>query len=225
MTDDATHRLRVSLQRTRPEVWRRIEVPGSLTLDRLRVVLDVAMGWTGLDGHRFTLGSPREPGHQEIVPADVVAADVALERQSLARAGCDPDEWALGSQEVLVEEELRVRDVLPHERAALHYQYGLSWVHRVRVERVEGPGSLSRPRVLAGRRAVPPQYLVNGWNWTDLMAIVRAVAEGRGTPAWEAQVVAHFPGLAPQEAWDAVRRFDVAQADDILARLHSAGRV
>lgn len=225
MTDDVTYRLRVQLRRTDPAVWRRVEVPGSLTLDRLHLVLHVAMGWTGLEGHEFSLGgTTRRPAHQPVLPADVVAAEVAHERRRLAAAGYDLERWEIAVADVPVEETTRVRDALPHERSVLLYLYGIAWEHRIRVERIE-PGAPTRARVRAGRRSVPPQYLVNGWNWSHLMSVVKAVAEGRGADGWEADVAAHFPGLSPAEAWAAVQRFDVAGADAVLAAAHEAGRL
>ncbi|MDJ0420896.1 plasmid pRiA4b ORF-3 family protein, partial [Rhodococcus opacus] len=50
-------RVRLDLVGAKPPVWRRLELPGDLTLDRLHVVIQAVMGW--LDGHlhRFRTGS------------------------------------------------------------------------------------------------------------------------------------------------------------------------
>ena len=67
---DVTLRIRIQLQRVRPVVWRRVEVPGSITLDRLHTVVHVAMGWSGIDGHEFSVGrSSRDPWRTSFVSA------------------------------------------------------------------------------------------------------------------------------------------------------------
>jgi hypothetical protein len=38
--------LRISLLDQRPEIWRRVQVPGSLRLDKLHMVFQEVMGWT-----------------------------------------------------------------------------------------------------------------------------------------------------------------------------------
>jgi len=48
--------VRVTLEEVEPAVWRLIEVPSDLTLDRLHDVLQVAMGWTNSHLHQFASG-------------------------------------------------------------------------------------------------------------------------------------------------------------------------
>jgi hypothetical protein len=46
----------VSLAFSEPLVWRRIEVPGTLSLQQFHEVLQVCMGWSGRHGHQFYVG-------------------------------------------------------------------------------------------------------------------------------------------------------------------------
>ena len=46
MTATSIARLKVTLDHVKPLVLRRIEVPLTITLDRLHLVLQVALGWT-----------------------------------------------------------------------------------------------------------------------------------------------------------------------------------
>lgn len=48
--------LRASLLDVRPEVWRRLRVPETLTLADLHRVLQIAMGWEETHLHRFGIG-------------------------------------------------------------------------------------------------------------------------------------------------------------------------
>ena len=44
-------RIRISLQETSPEIWRRLDVPLSTSLLALHDIIQIAMGWT--DSHLF----------------------------------------------------------------------------------------------------------------------------------------------------------------------------
>jgi Plasmid pRiA4b ORF-3-like protein len=48
--------LRITLLDHRPEIWRRVLVPGSLRLDKLHLVSQEVMGWTNSHLHRFRIG-------------------------------------------------------------------------------------------------------------------------------------------------------------------------
>jgi hypothetical protein len=223
--DDATYRLHIQVLRVRPPLWRRVEVAGSMTLDRLRLVVDTVMGWPGAGGEFVVGGSTRDAWATPVRPFDVLAAEIAQDRRTWSRLGFSAADLEVVEEDLLVEEQLRVRDLLPAERSTLMYRYGMAWEHRVRVERVTAGAAPPRPRCLAGRRAAPAQYLVNGWNYTDLLRLARTVAEGHGSPQDEAMLAAHLPGLSPQEAWATLDGFDVLQADGLLRVLHEQGQV
>jgi hypothetical protein len=44
------YELKINLSGSNPAIWRRVQVPGDIKLNRLHGVLQVAMGWT--DSHR-----------------------------------------------------------------------------------------------------------------------------------------------------------------------------
>ena len=64
VTRTPIYRLRVALRGSRPTIWRRVEVQGTMTLPRLHATLQALMGWptpvyrhhellAGPDGRRF----------------------------------------------------------------------------------------------------------------------------------------------------------------------------
>ena len=62
------YQLKVTLADVAPPVWRRLVVPGNITLDRLHTVIQKAMGWTDSHlrefiaaGKRYGRPDPEEP--------------------------------------------------------------------------------------------------------------------------------------------------------------------
>jgi Plasmid pRiA4b ORF-3-like protein len=59
------YELKVTLRGSKPAIWRRLQVPGSIKLNRLHQVLQVAMGWTDSHLHQFSFaGDEQSPPHQ-----------------------------------------------------------------------------------------------------------------------------------------------------------------
>jgi len=50
-------RVRLDLHGAKPPVWRRLELPGDLTLPRLHDVIQAGMGWSDSHLHRFRTGN------------------------------------------------------------------------------------------------------------------------------------------------------------------------
>ena len=62
---ETVHRLKITLRKVRPPVWRRIEVASDTTLGELSPMLEGVMGWYGGHLHAFDIGgtdfSPPDP--------------------------------------------------------------------------------------------------------------------------------------------------------------------
>lgn len=56
-------RVRLDLHGAKPPIWRRLELPGDLTLPRVHDVIQSAMGWTNSHLHRFRTGSEHRSPH------------------------------------------------------------------------------------------------------------------------------------------------------------------
>lgn len=144
-------RIRVDLQRTKPPVWRRIEVPGDITLPRLHEVLQGAMGWTDTHLHRFRTGNDRNP------PEFLTQFDL--------------DEGSEG----MLEDGVRLDQVVAAPKDLLWYDYdfGDGWQHTLRVEQVlDTPPEA--PRCITGRLACPPEDCGGVWGYTELAKWVRS---------------------------------------------------
>ena len=51
------YELKITLCGSNPAIWRRVQVPGRIKLNRLHDVLQVVMGWTDSHLHQFRVGS------------------------------------------------------------------------------------------------------------------------------------------------------------------------
>lgn len=140
------YQLKVTLRGTRPPVWRRIVVPGSITLERLHRVLQDAMGWYDCHLHSFAIH-----GTDFGVP--------------------DRDGWDVGP-DMESEKKYRLEDLVgPKDRFSYTYDFGDSWVHGVNVEKVT-VGELAAPRCIAGARACPPEDCGGTYGYAEFVAAI-----------------------------------------------------
>ncbi|HEX4789110.1 MAG TPA: hypothetical protein VH372_11650 [Actinospica sp.] len=159
------YRLRIDLKGAKPPIWRRLEVPGNLSLAALHRAIQAAFGWDGYHLHVF-----------ETPFGDFGDVQVDL-GQGL-------------ENEVTVEQILAGQGA----KLTYVYDYGDYWEHVVRVERTEParPGT-HYPRCTGGRRAAPPEDCGGLWEYQrsllrqgdagaerfDLAESNRRLAEGR----------------------------------------------
>jgi hypothetical protein len=131
------YQLKVTLNGIRPSIWRRIQVPGDLTLPHLHAILQIAMGWTNSHLHGFQVGK-------------------------LFYTEPDPD---YAEEMVMDERSVRLHQIAPVEGAHFIYEYdfGDSWNHDLVVEKILQPDRVAAyPRCIDGKRVCPPED-VGGW--------------------------------------------------------------
>ena len=129
--DQRVYRLKVTLRGIRPPIWRRIEVPGSISLFDLHGTLQAAMGWADCHLHQFIHGGIYYgPPDREF--------DMPMES----------------------ERRTRLADLLrqPKDRLTYEYDFGDSWEHDLILEAIDEAQPWARyPRVVDGKRACPPE--------------------------------------------------------------------
>jgi hypothetical protein len=134
--------VKVTLADVLPEVWRRVELPGAYTLDRVHRVVQHAMGWRDYHLHSFEVD-----GVQYGEP--------------------DPD----GELAVRDELDVRL-DAVAHKGTRLLYTYDFGdwWEHDLVVEDVFAAEPDERyPRCVAGRRACPPEDVGGVFGYAELL--------------------------------------------------------
>jgi len=146
------YQLKVTLENTKPAVWRRVMVRDDTKLDLLHAVLQIATGWTNSHLHMFLIGADRY-------------SDPTL---------VDDQDW---DEEDKDERKVALSQVVASGVSTFGYEYdfGDSWTHRVMVEKELPPDPDSKvfARCTDGARACPPEDCGGTGGYADLLKIVR----------------------------------------------------
>lgn len=157
----AIYRLRVTLRWIDPPIWRLIDVPGDVSLEKLHRIIQAAMGWENSHLYGFRLGRTDFGG----APDFDLGAFI-----DLASSGLGPKARPRSPRNAILS------DVAPARGKSFLYEYdfGDSWEHDVWVEEIRtGEGSPSHPVCLAGERACPPEDCGGVPGYEDLLAAIR----------------------------------------------------
>jgi Plasmid pRiA4b ORF-3-like protein len=144
----ALYELKITLRGSKPPIWRRLQVPGSIKLNRLHEVFQVAMGWT--DSHL----------HQFMDPPMVYSVPSGEDYPGVER---------------LDERRFRLADLGQYEKASFLYEYdfGDGWQHDVVVEKIVSASPEKKRAVcLAGENACPPEDCGGIWGYYELLETV-----------------------------------------------------
>lgn len=138
--------LKIQLRDIRPPIWRRVLVPGEMTLAELHHVIQTAMGWTNSHLHEFDVDG--------------------------ARYGVPDPDW--GMDEVVDESRVKLFRVAPAgSRFRYSYDFGDGWDHEITVEEVLEPQpGTPYPSCIAGRRACPPEDVGGPGGYGDFLAAI-----------------------------------------------------
>lgn len=183
--------VRLDLRGAKPPVWRRLELPGDVSLPRLHDVIQAAMGWSDSHLHRFRTGNDHRS------PYFVTHFDL--------------DEGEDG----MLEDDVRLDQLLAEKGDELWYEYdfGDGWDHKLVVEEVlEEPPSTAR--CTGGRMACPPEDCGGIGGHEELAAWVRSGYD-------DAQLPGVFDDAAHAHDWLPVDwhpdHFNVNEANAALA--------
>ena len=148
--DERRVRLTVTLEGIDPPVWRRLEVPASLKLERLHDVLQVALGWTNSHLHVFEIGEER------------IGVSYALDQLTDGLCTRSGRMVELGH---VVDKGFR--------RLTYEYDFGDSWRHTIEVESVEDePTGDDWVSCLEGARSCPPEDCGGVGGYEHLLEVV-----------------------------------------------------
>jgi len=137
--------MRIAIVDYRPEIWRRVLVPGSVRLHKLHLIFQDVMGWTNSHLHAFRMDGALYGMHFEDHPDD------ELDETKFAIA----DVVGLG------------------DRFIYEYDFGDSWDHEVVVEHVSNVRPVLKFAVcLDGANACPPEDCGGTGGYEELVEVL-----------------------------------------------------
>ncbi len=144
VAETAVHTIKVTLDDSRPPIWRRLQVPSNTTLQQLHHLIQTAFGWENYHMWAFEAGR---------------------ERYGLADRG-------LGIRSAASKRLGEVAPIVG-SRLGYTYDFGDNWEHDILVEAVgDAEPGIAYPRCLTGRRACPPEDCGGMWGYDDLIEIL-----------------------------------------------------
>ena len=141
----SVYQLKVTLKKSKPPIWRRVQVESNIDLCRLHQIVQVAMGWTDSHLHQFNIygelyGTP-DPDF-EVTNEKTIKLD-----QVVSEAG---------------------------EKFVYEYDFGDSWEHVILVEKILRPeAGVHYPICLKGKRACPPEDCGGVWGYDDVLKAIQ----------------------------------------------------
>ena len=144
MTAVSIAHLRIKLDDVEPAVVRRVEVPLTIRLDRLHLVLQAAMGWT--NSHLY----------------EIRARDVGW-------GSPDPD-FGDGPLDASKARLIDVLEDVGAKSLKYLYDFGDGWEHSVRIERITDavPG-IVYPRLIDAAGRCPPEDVGGPWGYREFL--------------------------------------------------------
>lgn len=148
-SETPVYQLKVTLNGSKPPIWRRVLVPGDITLGELHDVIQAVMDWDNSHLHQFVVSD---------------------------RYYSDPffglDEYAGNVKD---ENRAILSRIVPGEKFKLMYEYdfGDSWEHIILVEKILPPDPQRKlPVCITGKRACPPEDIGGVWGYDTFVEAV-----------------------------------------------------
>lgn len=140
------YQLKISLRRSKPPIWRKIQIKSDATLAELHDIFQITMGWTNSHLHQFVIHGI-EYGIQ------------------------DPDL----DMDVEDEKKVKLGELIFNEKEKFFYEYdfGDSWEHEIIVEKIlPMEKGLHYPICLKGKRACPPEDCGGIWGYSEFLEAI-----------------------------------------------------
>lgn len=153
------YQVRVTLNGSKPPIWRKLAVPSGIVLSELHEVIQVAMGWTDSHLHQFILpgkAAGRRQGARYFVTKVTPWGDPT------EMDGEDENTFTLG-------------ELCPKVKSKLIYEYdfGDGWEHTIEVQKIVEPEpGAGYPVCLGGKKACPPEDCGGIWGYYSLLKTI-----------------------------------------------------
>lgn len=158
------YQLKITLQNSKPPIWRRLLVHSNIGLAEFHVVIQHSMGWFDCHLHQF-------------------------EKDNVLY-GIPDDEFTGGTGIVIRDEKgYKLSQLLKKEKDWLGYEYdfGDGWSHKAILEKIlPYDGSATLAKCVKGKMACPPEDSGGVWGYMNLLEIINdpSHAEYDETAEW-----------------------------------------
>ena len=173
--EDAVLELRISLKNCEPKVERTLVVRADITFADLHWCIQAVMGWENAHLHEFKLGKKR--------------------------VGMEPEDDFFADDELLLEDDVRLFELLPecNGKFVYWYDFGDDWMHDIKAKvlspaKAEG---LKLPCCTADVGACPPEDCGGVWGYAELLEGLRS-----GSAARKKEIRSWLGGNIDPEAFD-----------------------
>ncbi|MFH1121928.1 MAG: plasmid pRiA4b ORF-3 family protein [Bacteroidota bacterium] len=146
----ATYQIQISLQSSKPKIWRRILIPSDMKLSDFHKVIQTSMGWTNSHLHQFI----KDGNYYLLKMKDDIFWD-------------DMDNVDY--------KKMKVSDLLTFEKEKMVYEYdfGDSWYHDIVLEKIH-PFQKDQilPVCIKGKMNCPPEDCGGVWGYLQMLEIL-----------------------------------------------------
>jgi hypothetical protein len=152
-------RWHIALADSHPPIWRRFEIPTTVTLAEFHTLIQAVMGWTGDRPYRFQVqGRTYHPGPM---------APPAIARSP--EAGHPPGDLPHAAAPSTL--TLAALNLAPTDKLTYTYDLQNGWFHVLQLEAVQAasPSGTWPCRCVAGERACPPLDAGGVWGYEELL--------------------------------------------------------
>jgi len=175
MSKPSIYQVRITLNDSKPPIWRRVAAPSDITLGELHEVIQIAMGWTDSHLHQFVeYRNPNRPTCKEIQTLPRKALDELTRTPRYFVTKVTP--WGAPTEmEGEDEDAVTLAEVCPKVKSKLIYEYdfGDSWEHTIEVQKIVEPEPGTKyPVCLAGKKACPPEDCGGVWGYYRLLETI-----------------------------------------------------
>jgi hypothetical protein len=144
------YQIKVTLNHTKPPIWRRFQVRGDVSFYKLHRILQVVMGWTDSHLHQFVLGKKTFIGV--------------------------PDQEFPSDFNIINERKVTLQEIVTEAKTKLIYEYdfGDGWEHELAFEKILPADAAQRyPVCLAGALACPIEDCGGPWGYYEKLEILK----------------------------------------------------
>jgi len=157
VSKDDVVELRIALKNCQPTVERTLTVRADITFGELHHFIQAVMGWENTHLHEFKVGKKR--------------------------VGMEPEDDFFADEEMLVEDEVRLFELLAECKGKFVYWYdfGDDWMHDIKAK-VLPPAKaqgLELPCCTAGSGACPPEDCGGPWGYAEMLETLRSGSSQR----------------------------------------------